>query len=122
MVPIQELNSQNFTLFAAKYYRNPRCLDVKEFHSDLSHIKYVKRLLKRYLKTGVVQERLVLNHLIVFYNMFEINAANQMMFFRLEKELWPSLKTFLLFLHYLPENKYPSTEIDLAIASLLKKI
>jgi len=116
------LTQKNFTLYAANHYRNPRCLDVSEFKKDLFTIKYVKRLLRRYNTTGVIQERLVLNHLIVFYNMFDINAANEMLFFKLEKELWPSLKTFLLFLNYIPENKYTSIEIDLNIASSLKRL
>jgi hypothetical protein len=116
------ITSTNFILFAAKHYRNPRCLDIKEFHSDLSHIKYVKRLLKKYIKTGVVQERLVLNHLIVFYNMFEIEAAHQMLFYRLDEELWPAAKTYLLFLNLMPEGKYPSVPTDLKIFSALKKL
>jgi len=117
-----ELTEQNFELFAAKHYNNPQCIDISEFHEDLARYKYVKRLLRKYHQTGEIQERLVLNHLIVIYNMFGIQAANRMSFYRIEEELWPALKTFLVFLNFLPENEKVEISIDLKIADILRKI
>jgi hypothetical protein len=71
---------------------------------------------------GDLQERLILNHLIVLYNVFTIPVANRMMFFKIEKSCWPSLKTFLVFLNYLPTDMYESIPIDRAIANRLRKI
>ena len=88
-----ELNEENFILFASKHYNNPRCLDIEEFYEDLARIKYLKRLLRRYQQTGIIQERLILNHIIIIYNVFGISAANKMLFYKVEPELWPALKT-----------------------------
>lgn len=118
----EELSDENFELYATKNYNNPQCLDVEEFYDDLARFKYVKRLLRRYKQTGEIQERLVLNHLIVIYNVFGIEAANRMTFFRLESELWPALKTFLIFLQYLPENEKVEIPVDTTIANILRKL
>jgi hypothetical protein len=117
-----ELTEENFELFAAKHYNNPQCIDISEFHEDLARYKYVKRLLRKYHQTGEIQERLVLNHLIVIYNMFGIQAANRMSFYRIEEELWPALKTFLVFLNFLPEDEKVEIPIDLKITDILRKI
>jgi hypothetical protein len=117
-----ELSEENFELFAAKHYNNPQCVDISEFHEDLARYKYVKRLLRKYHQTGEIQERLVLNHLIVIYNMFGIQAANRMSFYRIEEELWPALKTFLVFLNFLPEDEKVEIPIDLKITDILRKI
>lgn len=117
-----ELTEENFELFAAKHYNNPQCVDISEFHEDLSRYKYIKRLLRKYQQTGEIQERLVLNHLIVIYNMFGISAANKMSFYRIEEELWPSLKTFLVFLNFLPETEKVEVPLDEKIVKILRQI
>jgi hypothetical protein len=118
-----ELNNDNFELYAAKYYRNSSCISPEEFYEDLARFKYVLRLLRKYRETGIIQERLVLNHIIVIYNVFEIHAANRMIFYRIEPDLWPSLKPFLIYLNYLPEdNNYNHISIDLNIAKKLQTI
>lgn len=117
-----EITEENFKLFAAKHYDNPQCLDVAEFEDDLARFKYVKRLLRKYIQTGEIQERLVLNHLIVIYNVFGIEAANRMSFFRLERELWPALKTFLIYLNYLPEEDKIEIPLDENIVKILRTI
>ena len=117
-----ELNAKNFDLFAAKHYNNPHCLDPDEFTEDLLKFKYVKKLLTRYRDSQDLQERLILNHLIVIYNIFDIAAANKMMFFRVNENLWPALKTFLLFLNHLPENYLPDVPIDLFVVKKLKSL
>lgn len=117
-----ELTEENFEIFAAKNYNNPQCVDIEEFHEDLARFKYLKRLLRKYIQTGEIQERLVLNHLIIIYNVFGIEAANKMAFYRIEDELWPALKTFLIYLNYLPENDRIEIPVDMKIANILRKI
>ena len=117
-----ELNNANFELYAAKHYRNNQCLSVEEFHDDVAKFKYVVRLLRRYRDTGKIQERLLLNHIITIYNVFEIAAANRMIFYRVDIDLWPALKTFLVYLNYLPENLHKNINIDLSIATKLKDL
>jgi hypothetical protein len=112
-----ELSSSNFMLFAAKHYDNPSCISIKEFHDDLKRIKYIKRLLKRYKKTGKIGERLLLNHIILLHNVFN-EAVVPILFYKIEQEHWSQLKTFLVFLQYLPDkyeihNDVIETEIPL---------
>jgi hypothetical protein len=117
-----DLNNDNFELYAAKYYDNPCCLDVQDFYDDLAKFKYIVRLLRKYRDTGVIQERLLLNHIISIYNVFDMYAANRMMFYRIEPSLWPQLKTFLVYLNYVPENMYQDISIDVKIAKKLQAI
>ena len=117
-----ELNNANFDLYAAKHYRNPQCLYAQDFYDDVAKFKYVVRLLRRYRDTGKIQERLLLNHIITIYNVFDIAAANRMIFHRVDIDLWPALKTFLVYLNYLPENLHKNINIDLSIATKLKDL
>ena len=117
-----ELNNANFELYAAKHYRNNQCLSADEFYDDIAKFKYVVRLLRRYRESGIIQERLLLNHIITIYNVFEISAANRMIFHRVDIDLWPALKTFLVYLNYLPENLHKNINIDLGIANKLKDL
>ena len=117
-----ELTEENFIPYAQHSYNNPQCLDISEFYDDLARFKYIKRLLRKYKQTNEIQERLVLNHLIILYNVFGIEPANKMLFHRLEKELWPALKTFLVFLNYLPEHEKIEIPIDQTIVGILRKI
>ena len=117
-----ELNNANFDLYAAKHYRNPQCLSAQDFYDDVAKFKYVVRLLRRYRDTGKIQERLLLNHIITIYNVFDIAAANRMIFHRVDIDLWPALKTFLVYLNYLPENLHKNINIDLSIATKLKDL
>lgn len=91
-------------MFATKYYINPQCTSVEEFNDDLNKIKYVKRLFNRFLETGELRVNLILNHLIVIYNVFENEAATRMLFFRVEKKFYSILKPFLIFLNRLPDT------------------
>ena len=117
-----DLDNKNFELYAAKYYDNPSCLSVEDFHEDLARFKYIIRLLRRYRETGIVQERLILNHIISIYNVFDIEAATRMMFYRIDAELWSTLKTFLIYLNYLPTSQYKNITVDINIANKLKNI
>lgn len=104
-----ELNESNYLLFAIKFYDNPQSLTREDFEDDLKRIKYIKRLLKRYKNTGELKTHLILNHLTVLFNVFN-DAAVPLLFYNLDKELWPPIKSFLIFLNRLPE--YPKTEIN----------
>tara|TARA_R110002050_G_scaffold176532_2_gene309515 strand:- start:306 stop:674 length:369 start_codon:yes stop_codon:yes gene_type:complete len=117
-----ELNNVNFEIYAAKHYRNHSCLDEQEFYDDVAKFKYVVRLFRRYRDTGKIQERLLLNHIITIYNVFEIGAANRMIFYKVDLNLWPALKTFLVYLNYLPDNLHRNINIDLSIAKKLKEL
>ena len=117
-----ELNNENFELFAVKHYDNPACLEPQDFYDDVAKFKYVVRLLRRYRETGNIQERLVLNHIITIYNVFKIPAATRMLFYKVDTDLWAALKTFLVYLNYLPENLYQNINIDLSIATKLKDL
>ena len=98
-----DLNEKNFLLFAMKEYDNPQCVQVEEFYDDLKKVKYIKRLFNQYLNDGVLKERLLLNHIIVFYNVFPVRSATRILFLKIEEEFWPILKTFLVYLSYMPE-------------------
>ena len=103
-----DLNEKNFLLFAMQHYDNPQCVEVEEFNDDLRRIKYIKRLFNQYHLEGTLKERLLLNHIIVFYNVFPVKAATRILFFKLEETFWPMLKTFLVYLSYMPEDKIES--------------
>ena len=103
-----ELTEDNFLLFAIKNYENPQAVTKEDFDKDLNHFKYIKRLLKRYKNTGQLKTHLLLNHFIILYNIFG-EAATPMLFFKIEKDLWSSMKTFVMFLGKLPE--YPKSQI-----------
>jgi len=99
-----DLNEKNFLLYAMQHYENPQCVEVEEFNDDLKKIKYIKRLLNQYAIEGVLKERLLLNHIIVFYNVFSVEAATRILFYKLEEQFWSMLKTFLFYLNFLPST------------------
>ena len=103
-----DLNEKTFLLYAMKEYNNPQCVDVDEFNDDLKKIKYIKRLLNQYISEGNLKERLLLNHIIVFFNVFTTKAATRILFYKMEEEFWPMLKTFLFYLNYMPEDRVES--------------
>ena len=103
-----QLNEDNFLLFAIKNYENPQTVTKDDFNRDLNHFKYVKRLLKRYKKTGEIRTHLLINHFTILYNVFG-EATTPMLFFKIESEMWSQLKTFMIFLNKIPD--YPKTDI-----------
>ena len=103
-----ELNENNYILFAIKFYNNPQSVTMEDFQSDLKRIRYVKRLLKKYKNGGELKTHLILNHLIILFNVFD-DAAVPLLFYNFEEDLWPLIKSFLIFLNRLPE--YPRSRI-----------
>ena len=101
---VTPLNNENYVLYAMKHYENPQCENIEEFHDDLNRTKYLKRLFKKYETSGILKERLILNHIIIFYNVFGIEVGARILFFKIEEEYHSLLKTFLVYLNYLPEE------------------
>ena len=104
-----ELNESNYLLFAIKFYDNPQSVTREDFESDLKRIRYVKRFLKRYQNNGELKVHLILNHLIILFNVFN-EATVPLLFYNLDEELWPAIKSFLIFLNRVPE--YPKTNVN----------
>lgn len=98
------LTEKNIIMYAMKYYDNPQCVDVDEFYDDLKRINYIRRLFVRYKNTGELKERLILNHLTILFNVFPIEVATNLLFFKIESDHWTALKTFLVYLNYMPER------------------
>tara|TARA_Y100001978_G_C23618219_1_gene397079 strand:- start:163 stop:531 length:369 start_codon:yes stop_codon:yes gene_type:complete len=117
-----ELTNKNFQFYASKYYDNKQCTSIEEFKDDMQRFKYLKRLFKRYSTAGDLQERLILNHLIIIRNVFGIDAAIKMLFFKVEEQHWPALKTFLVYLNYLREDLYVDVPLDVNIVRVLRGI
>ena len=97
-----ELNEDNFIMYAIKHYDNPSCSGISEFQDDIKRFKYLKRLLRRNELGKGLKERLIINHIIVIYNLFGPDAATKMLFYKIEKRFWSQLKTFLVFLNFMP--------------------
>ena len=98
---IEKIDETNFLLFAAKHYDNPQCFDTLEFYEDLARFKYIKRLLNRYEESGDLKERLIINHLIILYNVFGL-ATTKMLFFKLDGQLH-LLKPFIVLMGQMPD-------------------
>ena len=116
-----QLNDDNFLLYAAKHYYNPRCIDAEEFYEDLNRFKYVKRLVNRYLRTGTLTDRLILNHIIIILNVFGNEPGIWMLMYRVGPEGLPTLKSFLLYLKAIKENELSTIQLDQEVADKLRK-
>lgn len=112
-----ELTNGNYMMYALLHYDNPHCKDIKEFFEDIKRIHYINRLLKRYKYENILKERIVLNHLITFYNVFTESAATRILFFKIQNEYHSALKTFLVYI-----NKMPVYEIDIPLDDNVIKI
>lgn len=124
------LNNENFLMYCMKAYDRPDMI-MSEFKEDIKRFNYLKRLFRRYRKLGELREQLVLNHLIVVYNVFGPEVATRLLFFKMSKEDYPSLKTYLLFLNYMPNVVHgikgqdilsSDIEVDMTVAEALRKI
>ena len=118
----EKLTKDNVMMYAMKHYHNPSCDGINEFYDDLKRFKYVKRLFRKYKDSGILKERLLLNHIIVLDNLFGAEAASTLLFFKIEPEYWPALKAFLKFLNLMPEQDLKFIEIDSVIEETLAKI
>src|SRR3990167_6594674 len=119
-----QLITGNFIQYAMHHYDNPQCKNIPEFEEDLNRIKYIKKLFWRYQRHGELRERLIINHLVIMYNVFGIEAATNMLFDKVEEDMYSPLKTFLLFLNLLPEdmeNKLRNYPVYQKIEKMLKE-
>jgi predicted solute-binding protein len=117
------LSEKTFADFAAEHYSNPRLLDIEEFEEDLTRFRYLRRLFNKYSERNELHERLILNHLTIIHNVFDIEAATKMCFFKVHKDQWPALKTFLLYLNLLPRtSQYEALDIDLFVVKRLQQL
>ena len=121
------ITEENFLLHAMHHYDNPQCTSLIEFEEDLKRFLYLKKLFFRYKTNGELRERLILNHIIVLYNVFGDNTT-YMLFTKIDKDCWDSLTTFLVYLQRMPETipelgiKLYNIQLDETIIEVLRKI
>lgn len=116
----ESLNEDVFALFAARHYYNPTCIDAEEFHEDLKRFKYVKRLLNRYLDNGKLSERLIMNHLVIIFNVFGYDAGMKMLEYKLDEKHWAVVKPFLVYLKVSTNDKYTHVPMDSQVVEVLR--
>lgn len=117
-----ELNDDNFVLFAARSYYNPRCIDAEEFYEDLHRFKYLKRLLNKYKQSGSLSERLILNHVTIILNVFGIPEGKKMLVFKLGEHNLPVIKPFLVFLRAIEVEEFTGIHMDQVVVDALRQI
>jgi hypothetical protein len=122
MLVLNELTEENLFLYAAKHYDNPTFSDVDDFYEDLKRFKYIKRLVNRYLDHNDLADRLILNHLIVVFNSFGIEAGLNILKLKLDERHWPVVKPFLIFLNYIDNNELVEIKMDKMVIERLRKI
>ena len=122
MSDFKHLTPENINMFAIKHYDNPSCIDEQEFLDDMKRFKYLKRLFRKYDTSKEFKARLIVNHIIILTNVFGIDAATTLLFFKIDKEHWSMLKTILIFLNYMPEEELIDVELDQNIMTELRKI
>jgi len=122
MSDFHKLTLDNIMMFAMKHYDNPSCVDDKEFLDDMKRFKYLKRLFRKYDTSKVLKIRLILNHIIVLANVFGVDASSTLLFFKIDRKHWPILKTFLVYLHYMPENDMKDIATDVKVLKELRDI
>ena len=118
----EKITSDNVNMFAIKYYDNPQCEGEKEFYDDMKKFKYIKRLLRKYDDSGVLRERLVLNHIIVLNNLFGPEACVTLLLFKIQREYWDTLKSFLLYLNIIREDELKEVQENKEVLEVLRKL
>ena len=118
----EKITSDNVIMFAIKHYDNPQCEGEKEFYDDMKRFKYIKRLLRKHKDTNVLKERLLLNHIIVLHNLFGPEACVTLLLFKIQREYWGTLKSFLLFLNIIRDDELQHVEEDKTVLDTLGKI
>jgi len=120
----EKLNDENFLIYAAKYYDNPQCQTTEEFLEDLKRIKYIKKLLTRYVESGELKDRLILNHLIILSNIFDSYHLCRILYLKMKNQ-FNYVKPFLVMLNVLPEKLYNiknETTIDTSLIPMDERI
>jgi hypothetical protein len=121
MADFNILTPETIDLFALKHYDN-RGASKEEFEDDLKRFKYLKRLFRKYDTSKEFKSRLIINHIIILANVFGVDAATTLLFFKIDKEHWYLLKTILIFLDYMPEDEMIDLDTDQNVMEELKRI
>ena len=119
---LEKINEDNFAFYAIKNYYNPTCIDLEEFNEDLKRFKYIKRLITRYVEKQALSTNLILNHLIIIFNVFGQQAGLQMLEFKLNPEQFSFIKPFLIHLKVIENDKYTGTPMDKNVVQALRNI
>ena len=118
----ETINADNVVMYAIRHYNNPQSEGEKEFEDDLKRFKYIKRLLRKYHDTGILKERLLLNHLIVLHNVFGTTACVTLLLYKIQEEYWPVLKAFLIFLNSIREEELEHIQENKKVLEILRKV
>ena len=118
----EKITSDNVIMFAIKHYDNPQCEGEKEFHDDMKRFKYIKRLLRKYKDSNILKERLLLNHIIILNNLFGPEACVTLLLFKIQREYWETLKSFLLFLNILRDDELSNVIENKNVLKILGKL
>jgi hypothetical protein len=118
----EKITSDNIVMFAIKHYNNPQCEGEKEFYDDMKRFKYIKRLLRKHYDSGILKERLLLNHIIILNNLFGPEACVTLLLFKVQREYWETLKSFLLFLNILREDELKDVIESQKVLEILKEL
>ena len=118
----ESITTANWLMFALDHYDNPQAHGEDEFYEDIKRFKYLKRLFKKYYDSGVLKERLILNHIIILSNVFGVEASGTLLLFKIDKEYWPTLVVFMKFLNMVPEKELDHVHLDTHTWETLQKI
>ena len=118
----QKITSDNVMMFAIAHYDNPQCESEKEFYDDMKRFKYIKRLLRKYHETNILKERLLLNHIIILRNLFGTEACVTLLLFKIQREYWSILKSFLLYLNIIHKEELTDIVADNFVLGKLKEL
>ena len=118
-IDTEKLTANNFLIYAAKNYENPQCHSTDEFLEDMLRIKYIKKLITRYIETGELRERLILNHIIVLSNVFKPHILCKILWLKMEDEYLPYVKPFLILLNVLPDKIFNVNNINIIDTTLV---
>jgi small nuclear ribonucleoprotein (snRNP)-like protein len=118
----EKITSENIVMFAIKHYNNPQCEGEKEFYDDMKRFKYIKRLLRKHNDSDILKERLLLNHIIILNNLFGPEACVTLLLFKVQREYWGTLKSFLLFLNILRDDELQNVEENIKVLEILRKL
>ena len=122
MSDFSKLTLDNIVMFAMKHYDNPSCVDEAEFLDDLKRFRYLKRLFRKYDTSGELKMRLIINHIIILSNVFGVDASTTLLFFKIERNHWSLLKTFLVYLQFMPENDLIEVPVNHQVMGQLGQI
>ena len=118
----ESITNDNVMMFAIKHYDNPQCESEKEFHDDMKRFKNIKRLLRKHKDSGILKERLLLNHIIILNNLFGPEACVTLLLFKIQKEYWETLKSFLLYLNMIRDDELQDVKESQKVLDILRKL